>query len=395
MLGCPAIVRRSTAVRGRTATVARRARFVAVLVAVSVLAPLPRAGADTVSTKRAQASALAAQLDALSIRASQAAEAYDNAELHLQDVTTALATAKARLSQTGVQLASAQDRVKQMAILSYMQGGAASRLSLLIPSSVDELVLRGTYVSAATGSATDAIDALRSARTLLSHVQSSLSASAAQAQAAVTAAQNDQKAAAAADAQVNAAYAKVQAELGQALFEQALAERAAAERARVAAALRAGAPHGTAGRGFAVVPATRSGARGRGSSGVVITIRPPPPPSPGAAQAISAAQAELGKPYMFGGAGGADFDCSGLTAWAWGHAGHALPHSSEAQYYDTTHVSVADLQPGDLVFYGMPPHHVGLYVGNGEMINALHSGTNVEYDSIYVESDLIGGGRVN
>ena len=98
---------------------------------------------------------------------------------------------------------------------------------------------------------------------------------------------------------------------------------------------------------------------------------------------------------MYGGAGGADFDCSGLTAWAWGHAGHPLPHSSEAQYYDTTHVSVADLLPGDLVFYGMPPHHVGLYVGNGEMINALNSGTNVEYDSIYIESDLIGGGRVN
>ncbi len=47
------------------------------------------------------------------------------------------------------------------------------------------------------------------------------------------------------------------------------------------------------------------------------------------------------------------------------------------------------------MFYGYPPHHVGIYVGNGEMIDALHSGTNVEYDSIYIESDLIGGGRVN
>jgi cell wall-associated NlpC family hydrolase len=344
-----------------------------------------------VSTKKAQANALAAQLNALSVRASQADEAYDEAELHLQDVTNQLASAKARLGQTSSQLTNAQGRVKQMAILSYMQGGAASRLSLLIPESVDQFVLRGTYVSAATGSASDAIDALRSARTALNQEQSSLSGAQAQAQAAVAAARNAKKAAAAADAQVSAAYARVKTELGQALFAQALQAQAAAERARVAAALRTTA---AAARSLGALPSTsRSGSRG--ISRVITTVRPPPPASPAASSAIAFAEAELGKPYMYGGAGGADFDCSGLTAWAWGHAGHPLPHSSSAQYYDTTHVSVADLQPGDLVFFGMPPHHVGIYVGGGEMINALHSGTNVEYDSIYVEGDLIGGGRVN
>jgi len=361
-------------------------RLAAALLAVSVLAPLSRAGADTVSTKKAQAGALAAQLDALSVRASQADEAYDEAQIHLQDVTAQLADAKSRLGQTGSQLASAEDRVKEMAIRSYMQGGAATRLSLLIPSSVDQLVLRGTYVSAATGSATDAIDELRSARESLNQEQASLAGAQSQAEAAVAAARDAQKAAAAADAQVNAAYAKVKAELGQAVFVQALQARAAAEQARVAEALRKASAHPG--------PVAASTAK-RGANKVITTLRPPPPASPAASRAISFAAAELGKPYMFGGAGGADFDCSGLTAWAWGHAGHALPHSSSAQYYDTTHVSVADLQPGDLVFFGMPPHHVGLYVGGGQMINALHSGTNVEYDSIYVEGDLIGGGRVN
>src|SRR5579871_4503212 len=214
------------------ATVARRRGLVAVLVAVSVLAPLSTAAADTVSSKQARANALAAQLDALSIRASQADEAYDEAQLHLQDVTARLGDAHTALGQTGSQLANAQNRVKQMAILSYMQGGAASRLSLLIPSSVDELVLRGTYVSAATGSTSDAIDELRSARTALDHVQASLTASQEQAQAALVAARNAQKAAAAADALVNAAYAAARAQLGQALFEQALQDRAAAEQAR-------------------------------------------------------------------------------------------------------------------------------------------------------------------
>src|SRR5262249_8337308 len=155
---------------------------------------------DTVSTKKAQASALAAQLDALSVRASQADEAYDEAQIHLQDVTNQLTSAKARLGQTSSQLTTAQGRVKQMAILSYMQGGAASRRSPRIPSSVDELVLRGTSVSAAPGSPTDAIAALRSARTALNQEQASLSGAQSQAQAAVAAARNAQKAAATADA---------------------------------------------------------------------------------------------------------------------------------------------------------------------------------------------------
>jgi len=366
------------------------ARLTTVLVAVGLLASLAVpavAGADQVSSKRAQAQALAAQLDALTIRASRASETYDNAQIRLQQVTADLAAAKAQLGQTGSQLSTAQDRVKQVAIQAYMQGGAARELSLLIPSDVDEIALRGTYVSAATGSNSDAIDALRAAHTALGRQQAFLAGAQAQAQAAVTAADAAQKAAAADDAAVSAAFARAQTELGKAVFLQILQERAAAEQARVRALLAAG---------RSLIPTTAHGhGHSGGSSGIAAPSRPPPPPSPGAASAVTFAVAELGHPYDYGGAGGAYFDCSGLTAWAWGHAGHPLPHSSEAQYYDTTHVSVADLQPGDLVFYGLPPHHVGIYVGNGEMINALHSGTNVEYDSIYIESDLIGGGRVN
>jgi len=56
------------------------------------------------------------------------------------------------------------------------------------------------------------------------------------------------------------------------------------------------------------------------------------------------------------------------------------------------HVSMGSLEPGDLVFYGSPIHHVGIYVGNGTMIEAPHSGTVVRYASIY-RSDLVGAGR--
>jgi cell wall-associated NlpC family hydrolase len=346
------------------------------VVVVSLLVPFAlksAAGADTVSDKRAQASRLAAQLSALAERSSSLAEAFDQARLHVNDVNTKLAAAKAQLAATTGQLSDAQKRVKDMAVLSYMQGGAASQLSILIPSSVSEIGLRNAYVSSVTGNTNDAVDSLHATKTELSRLQNQLAAAQTAANNAVAQVQADQRSVAASDARTAAAYAQAQAQLGQAVLDQARHQQAAVIQARITA-----------------TPPSR---------GIGIQInpfsQPPPPPGVGAGEAIAWAKAEIGKPYEYGGGGPDNFDCSGLTAWAWGHAGTPLPHSSESQYYDTTHVTVAELQPGDLVFFGMPPHHVGLYVGGGQMINALHSGTNVEYDSIYMEGDLIGGGRVN
>ena len=110
---------------------------------------------------------------------------------------------------------------------------------------------------------------------------------------------------------------------------------------------------------------------------------------------MAAAVAELGKPYQWAGAGPNAFDCSGLTRWSWAAAGVALPHLAQGQYAMARPVSVANLQPGDLVFYGTPAnvYHVGIYVGNGTMIHAPHTGTVVQYQSIYM-SGLLGGGRL-
>ena len=110
------------------------------------------------------------------------------------------------------------------------------------------------------------------------------------------------------------------------------------------------------------------------------------------------AEQEIGKPYQYGAAGPDSFDCSGLTMWAWQHAGVSLPHSSSEQYADTTRVSQADLQPGDLIFEnwgggGPAPGHVGIYVGNGQMVDAPHSGANVEYAPA-IRSAYYGAGRV-
>jgi peptidoglycan DL-endopeptidase CwlO len=114
-------------------------------------------------------------------------------------------------------------------------------------------------------------------------------------------------------------------------------------------------------------------------------IPPPPPPNlTGASAAIAAAKSVLGVRYTYGGASPeTGFDCSGLTMWAWAHAGVSLPHSSAAQYASLPHVSRSDLQPGDLVFFYSPISHVGMYLGGGSMIHSPHTGSVVQIVPVY------------
>ncbi|MEO7259834.1 MAG: NlpC/P60 family protein [Jatrophihabitantaceae bacterium] len=124
----------------------------------------------------------------------------------------------------------------------------------------------------------------------------------------------------------------------------------------------------------------------------------PAPPvrsaSSGAGAAISAARAQLGKPYSWGGSGPGSFDCSGLTAWAWRAGGVGLPHNAAAQRGSGTSVGRSDLQPGDLVFFGSPAYHVGLYIGDGMMIHAPTTGDVVKVSPLSYMSDYSGAVRV-
>lgn len=121
-----------------------------------------------------------------------------------------------------------------------------------------------------------------------------------------------------------------------------------------------------------------------------------PPASGRARDAIAFAQQQLGKPYEWGAEGPDSYDCSGLTMASWRRGGVSLPHSSRAQYDSGPHVPRSQLEPGDLVFFGNPIHHVGLYVGNGQMIAAPSSGKNVSYKDInssYYRSEWTGAVR--
>jgi peptidoglycan DL-endopeptidase CwlO len=120
---------------------------------------------------------------------------------------------------------------------------------------------------------------------------------------------------------------------------------------------------------------------------------PPPPTSSGVQAVIDAARSVLGVRYQWGGSSPrTGFDCSGLTMWAWSHAGVSLPHSSAAQYSALPRVDRSNLQPGDLVFFYSPIHHVGLYIGGGKMIDASTWGNAVVLRDVYWE-DYVGAAR--
>jgi cell wall-associated NlpC family hydrolase len=96
------------------------------------------------------------------------------------------------------------------------------------------------------------------------------------------------------------------------------------------------------------------------------------------AQALRYAMSKLGRPYVWGAAGPTTFDCSGLTMWAYGQIGINLPHYTGSQWNAGTHISRSQLQPGDLVFFYSDLHHMGMYIGGGQMIHAPQTGDVVK-----------------
>ena len=128
---------------------------------------------------------------------------------------------------------------------------------------------------------------------------------------------------------------------------------------------------------------------------------PPATPSPGgggserAQQAVSYALAQVGKGYVMGTAGPSTFDCSGLMYAAYKQVGISLPRTSQTQFSAGTSVSKGDLQPGDLVFYNGGITHVGMYIGNGQIVHAANPRAGVVTAKLFNSMSYQGARRVS
>lgn len=121
---------------------------------------------------------------------------------------------------------------------------------------------------------------------------------------------------------------------------------------------------------------------------------------PQSQRALAIAVDMVGTPYRYGGTSPDGFDCSGLVYYAYSKVGIQTPRTTTAQYRQTKRVPVADLQPGDLVFFTLSRgsiSHVGIYLGDGRFVHAPSSGKRVGYASLhnpYWRSRLSGAGRL-
>ncbi len=335
-----------------------------------VVGLLPAVGhADTPKTS----AQIQREIDNLEVKASIAVEDYNDAEVKLEESKSRAAATAKKIKEAQVKVVAMQQSMGAFAAAAYRAGTLGDMAALLTAQDGAAFVSRAATLDVLTSRRTDQMRDLTSAQNALaqSKLKVDQEVAAQEALRATLAARKQQIDRIMADQQklLSSVKASERAALEKAAADKAARARAAALKAANERASRAAAKAAAGSKSMARIPASgRTGA------------------------ALAYAQAQLGKPYRWSAAGPSSFDCSGLTMRAWGAAGISLSHSSRAQFSSGRKVSRSDLQPGDLVFFGRPIHHVGIYVGGGMMIHAPQTGRNVSYSSIS-RGDYVGAIR--
>ncbi len=403
------------AVWGRRAAAATAA-LAAVGLAVATLGASTPASADTdLRSARAKAAALRVTVDRLQAEVEAATEDYGEANQQLDAVVTQLIVAEQGVDDATLAAAAEKAHTDDVAAQMYMSGGpTALYASVLSGQDISDVLDRMASVSAVVDGQIIATAASQQAVTSARLTRSDLAVLAARRRVL-----EDTKAAAATraralQAQANAALAAADATVLRLVDE----ERRAAEAAAAAAAATA---LGTAPWGSEPVPADSIAAVDRAIAEALAA-----PATPYAVGAITDAKRWLGTPYSAGGGGvngpstgwcsssapddgrGDDgacratstvgFDCSSLMVRIFSAAGRHLPRTSREQWKIGTHVALADLRPGDLLFWANNTsnpgsiHHVALYIGHGLMVHSPHTGDHVRVAKVYLNG-LIGAVR--
>lgn len=361
----------------RPSTLFACATFVMLLAAPQV------ASADGVDQAQNKVDTLLDQLDDLENRMGQLDEDYGMAEHRRAQLEVEIGEAQVEIDALGSELGKVEQVLTQIAVDRFTSG--------------DSLALSPVFTDISTYSTGQQMDALALAaidvgQTDLDNIQQVADRLAAQqrwmqrktdeAADLMETLDNARADYTELEAEYTKKYAQAKRDLGEAKLKAEQERRAAAavaQRAKVAKAAAktaAAAPRGGAQSSSAGTAASTSKVVAPSGGGGSASGR--------AAIAVNAALGQQGVPYKFATSEpGVSFDCSGLTAWAWAQAGVSMPHVSRLQYSSLPHVNVSDARPGDLIFYYSPISHVGIYLGNGQMVHAPNTGSVVNVSTVH------------
>jgi cell wall-associated NlpC family hydrolase len=337
-------------------------------VCASTVLPLARpAAGDQLSDAKAQAASIEAKIQATGAQISALGQQYDAAQYHQQQLEDQISSTKAAIAKARTNVVSDQASLRKAAINAYISNNTGTTANPLFSSDEKTYAAKVVYTKVAEGTLNTAVANLTNSKDALTSQESKLQTQESAAAAATASAAASMQQAQALQAQQNAALSQVKGQVAT-LIKQQQAQAAAQQQATAQAA--------------ASTNTDTSGSF-------------PPPPSnagPGAI-AVAAAESQIGVPYVWADSDpGVGFDCSGLTMWAWAQAGVDLPHYSGAQEADSAPVpSLADAEPGDLIFYGPGgSEHVAMYIGGGMMIEAPYTGATVHITPVRMDFQAIG-----
>ena len=387
---------------------------------VAAAASSPTTSTPSVSDLQIRAQELAGQIAANGRTLDELSASYEAAQIQYQNLATQQAALRQAMAAAQAAVTTAREALKEQALLAYLAGGAPI-ISYLPDHPGLDPSLTVAYAEIVSGGQKNAVEAYRATLDAQTRQKKALDATTDQVQVTLRTIRSDQSQASATMAAQQQALSQVKGQLAVAVAQFEAQQQAAAQ-AKVKAELAASVtPPTTRPKSTSATTAPRRSIPLRSASTTTSTATaasgavtpptnttnttnttttttpsgPPPPQAPGANAALAYARAQLGKPYQWGGAGPDSFDCSGLVMMAWSQAGIDFPHLAQDQYDMTAREPLSDLVPGDLVFFGTPDnvYHVGIYIGNGNMIDAPETGENVSVSSIFWDN-LLGAGRV-
>ncbi len=346
---------------------------------------------DQVTSLQQQAAQIASQIAAENSKLDQLSGQYYTAKETLQSIDQQITTTEAQISSLNIQVSNEKSTLRKQAIDAYIEAGSGQTIQDFLNSSADNLGVKQDFIASATGNVNATISNLVNNENQLNSEKVSLARSQSQAEVNLQSLQASQSEAAQIQANLIKTENGLNGQIATLVAQQEAAQRAAAA---AAAAQKLAAEH----QAQAALLAEQAAKSLKTSNGGSLT--PPPILGSGAGErAVQAAESYIGVWYQWGGTSRNGVDCSGLVMLAWEQAGVSLPRVAQDQYYATTHLSVSDpssWQPGDLIFYGGGTNsivHVAMYIGNGEVVEALETGTQVQIDSVYYAGDPVGVGR--